>query len=115
MLHNKLSLYEITSGAHYSVGHSGEGSNKVLAQLSDERADQLRVRMTPDEARYMAKLLIENADKSEEVGETPTQYCGRDKKVIFACDGKRTSDCLSCIPHTFTVNLHDTTGGTDDA
>jgi len=87
MLHFHLSLYPSRRGAHYSVGMSppydysknpevitkhgkrranklkGEGS--VLVQLQDERAEQVRCRLTPSEARHMADELCRFAAKLE--------------------------------------------------
>ena len=101
MLHNYLESYSMQTGAHYSVGHSTP-SKRVLVQLQDERADQVRVKLTPDEARNMAKLLNEQAGEIEalEHESKPHQYCAREKKEIFGCRG-RHDDCYGCIPHTY--------------
>ncbi len=87
MLHFHLSSYPRHTGAHYSVGMSppydysknpeiirqhgkrranklkGEGS--VLVQLQDERAEQVRCRLTPSEAKHMADELRRLAAKLE--------------------------------------------------
>ena len=87
MLHFHLSSYPSRTGAHYGVGMSppydysknpevirqhgkrranklkGEGS--VLVQLQDERAEQIRCRLTASEARHMAHELGRFAAKLE--------------------------------------------------
>jgi hypothetical protein len=86
MLHFHLSSYPSRTGAHYGVGMSppydysnnpeviwqygkrranklkGEGS--VLVQLQDER-EQVRCRLTPSEARHMARELRRFAARLE--------------------------------------------------
>lgn len=79
MLHFHLSSYPRRTGAHYSVGMSPpydysknpevirqhgkrranelKGEGAVLVQLQDERAEQVRCRLTPGEARHMAREL----------------------------------------------------------
>jgi hypothetical protein len=79
MTHFHLSSYPERAGAHYSVGVSPpfdysknpsvvkefgkkkasklKGKGFVLVQLQDERAEQVRCRLTTDEARHMADEL----------------------------------------------------------
>jgi|ERR1035437_764966 hypothetical protein len=87
MIHFYLSSYPESTGAHYSVGISPPfdytkncpvvekyGKRKaskfksegfVLVQLQDEKADQVRCRLTPREARDMANELRRFADEVE--------------------------------------------------
>ena len=87
MLHFHLSSYPSRTGAHYSVGMSPpydysknpgviwqygkrranklKGEGAVLVQLQDDRAEQLRCRLTPSEARHMARELGRFAAKLE--------------------------------------------------
>ena len=87
MLHFHLSSYPNRTGAHYSVGMSPpydysnnrevirqhgkrranklKGKGSVLVQLQDERAEQIRCRLTPSEARHMALELGRFAAKLE--------------------------------------------------
>ena len=75
MISNKLTTHTTSSGDQYSVGNTGhtlelqqylkgqgqpKSPNYVLVQLQNER-EHTRVRMTPEKAREMAKMLIENA------------------------------------------------------
>lgn len=59
MIHNLTS--QNIMGNHYGVSFN---DNFVLAQLQED-GQQARVPLSPVEARYMAKLLIEAADKVE--------------------------------------------------
>lgn len=87
MIHFYLSSYPESTGAHYSVGISPPfdfikncpivekyGKRKasklksegfVLVQVQDERAEQVRYRLTPDEARHMAWELRRFANQVE--------------------------------------------------
>ena len=87
MIHFYLSCYPKSTGAHYSVGISPpydykknpsvvkkygkrtanklKGEGFVLVQLQDERAEQVRCRLTPDEARHMARELRRFANEVE--------------------------------------------------
>ena len=87
MIHFYLSCYPERTGAHYSVGISPpydysknssvvkkygkptanklKGVGFVLVQLQDERAEQVRCRLTPDEARQMARELRRFANEVE--------------------------------------------------
>lgn len=87
MLHFHLSSYPSRTGAHYSVGMSPpydfsknpevirqhgkrtanklKGGGAVLVQLQDERAEQVRCRLTPREAKHMARELGRFAAKLE--------------------------------------------------
>ena len=87
MIHFYLSCYSERTGAHYSVGISPpydysrnprvvtkygkptanklKGEGFVLVQLQDERAEQVRCRLTPDEARHMARELRRFANEVE--------------------------------------------------
>jgi len=56
MIHNSLTLYPEQAGAHWAVGINSERP-AVLAQFQDEHGTQVRVRMTPMEARGMAQEL----------------------------------------------------------
>lgn len=78
MLHHRLSSYPIPTGAHYGVSISTE-TNTVLVQLQDKRAEQIRVRMTPEEARWMAKDLIEKAARCE------GKCCGCERPCSDSC------------------------------
>ena len=87
MIHFSLSIYPERTGAHYSVGISPpydysknpsvvkkygkptanklKGEGFVLVQLQDERAEQVRCRLTPGEARHMARELRRFANEVE--------------------------------------------------
>ncbi len=51
------------SGDHYAVARSGS-ARAVLVQLQD-RGEQVRLMMSPDQARHMAALLLAKADEAE--------------------------------------------------
>lgn len=60
MLHHYLDTSN-TSGDHYAVSRSGMVA-KVLAQLQSE-GEQVRVALTPAQARHFARLLLAKADE----------------------------------------------------
>ncbi len=55
------------NGDHYACSYNDSG--QVLVQLQEVylsgAVDQVRVRLTPDEARHLAQLLIEAAARAE--------------------------------------------------
>jgi hypothetical protein len=61
MIHHRTN--DSLSGEHYAVGENGEGL--VLLQVQDSDGRQSRARLTPEQARYCAKLLEEAATKAE--------------------------------------------------
>jgi len=60
MLHHHLSSYDELTGAHYGVSRN---KKSILVQLQDERGEQVRVKMTPEEAERMGMDLICNANQ----------------------------------------------------
>jgi len=102
MIHFCLSSYPETTGAHYGVGISSpydysknprvvkkygkrtakklKGEGFVLVQLQDERAEQVRCRLTPDEARHMARELRGFANEVEVRRRTLATDLGRRNK-----------------------------------
>jgi hypothetical protein len=65
MIHHHTTL---EPGDHYAVGTSANGA--VLAQLQHVRSsgigDQVRVMLTPEEARHLAQLLLEVAERASQ-------------------------------------------------
>lgn len=62
MLHYYIS--NDNSGEHFAVSHNTVGS--VLVQLGDKSGEQIRVMLTPEDARFMAQKLLKMADISDE-------------------------------------------------
>lgn len=58
MRHHYLEGYPLTSGAHYGCSNNGE---QVLVQLQDENGNQVRVKMSPRQAKTYAELIITEA------------------------------------------------------
>ena len=55
--------YTEAPNCHFATNTNGYGV--VLVQLGDERGEQVRICLTPEEARGFARLLAEKADKAE--------------------------------------------------
>ena len=57
------------TGNHYAVSYTGElpegFTSKVLVQLQD-KGEQVRVSMSPEDAEHMAELLLKFAQKTRE-------------------------------------------------
>jgi hypothetical protein len=57
------------TGNHYAVSYTGElpegQTSKVLVQLQ-EKGEQVRVGMSPEDAEHMAELLLKFAKKTRE-------------------------------------------------
>lgn len=63
MIHN--SIKDDTSGDHYAVGQNSHGGvGVVLAQIQSD-GEQVRISLTPEQARHFAKGLILKADECE--------------------------------------------------
>jgi hypothetical protein len=64
MRHNYLD--DSLSGTHWGVSSGGFGSDRYpLVQLQDDEGRQVRVKMTPEHARAMARDLLRYADACE--------------------------------------------------
>lgn len=61
MRHNYLD--DSLSGTHWGVSSGGFGSDRYpLVQLQDDEGRQVRVKMSPEHARAMARELLRYAD-----------------------------------------------------
>lgn len=64
MRHNYLD--DSLSGTHWGVSSGGFGSDRYpLVQLQDDDGLQVRVKMTSEQARTMARELLRHADACE--------------------------------------------------
>jgi hypothetical protein len=60
MRHNYLD--DSLSGTHWGVSSGGVGDRYPLVQLQDDEGRQVRVKMSPEHARAMARELLRYAD-----------------------------------------------------
>ena len=79
MLTYVLTAYADLSGAHWGVSHTGDTpyprkliheagqpATWVLVELEDDNDHCIRVPLTSDQAKMLAKVLLEYAQKAEE-------------------------------------------------
>ena len=77
MLTFALTAFPELSGAHWGISHTGntpyprqlvpEGVTWVLVELEDDQGSCVRVPMLPEQAKMMAAILQEYAQKAEAV------------------------------------------------
>src|SRR5664279_4713892 len=80
MLTYALTAYADLSGAHWSVSHTGDTPHPrkliqeagqpdiwVLIELEDDNDHCVSVTMTPSQAKMLAEVLLEYAQKAEDV------------------------------------------------
>lgn len=83
------------SGEHFGVSHNTQG--RVLVQLGDATGEQVRIIITSENARFMARRLIEMADISDEEL--------KNRHILYVEENETKKYIKSINPIVFTTDI----------